>query len=200
MSTQRRNTAGYRMSQLLTKGETVFHLKDLAALWGITNYNTMRTTVKRYCAAGLLHRVYKGLYSVFPKEKVSPLLLGAKAIHQYCYLSTESILFMEGYISRKITYFTFVSAKSHKFYIGKNQFMSRQLKPAYLFIPEGLSVKDGIWKANTERAIADMLYFSPKYHFDRPIDWKKVKTIQQKIGYPLTPDRYVDPSFKRRST
>lgn len=181
------------MAQLLTTEERIFHLKDLSVLWNVENYNTLRTTIKRYCKNGLLHRIYKGFYSVIPNEKIDPALLGAKAIHGYCYLSTESILFSEGYISRKITYFTFVSEKSKRIFIGENQYLSRQLKPAHLFNPEGLILKNGLWQATIYRAIADMLYFSPKYHFDREIDWKKVKKMQQKIAYPLTPNRYVNP-------
>lgn len=178
--------------------EKVFHLKDLAVLWNINNYNTLRTTIKRYCANGLIHRIYKGFYSAVPKEKIAPVFLGMKAIHGYAYLSTESILFLEGYISRKITYFTFAGEKSRKFFIGENQFMSRQLAPDYLFNPSGLIMKDGILRADIYRAIADMLYFNPKFHFDREIEWKEIKKMQQKIGYPLTPDRYVDSRSGRR--
>ena len=41
----------------------------------------------------------------------------------------------------------------------------------------------GVFVANTERAIADMLYFQPNYNFDADniIDWKLVKNYQQQI-------------------
>ena len=193
MSTQKTNITARRVSQLLAMDERIFHLKDLATLWGIENYNTLRTTIKRYCQNGLLYSIYKGFYSVLPVEKIDTLLLGVKAIHGYCYLSTESILFSEGYISRKVTYFTFVGEKSTRFFIGKNQYMSRQLKSTSLFNPEGISTKNGMLQANIYRAIADMLYFSPKYHFDKEINWKMIQEIQRKIGYPLTPNRYAHP-------
>jgi hypothetical protein len=47
-----------------------------------------------------------------------------------------------------------------------------------------LSIK-GIFMASTERAVADMLYFNPKYHFDIPesINFDTVKSIQKEIGY-----------------
>lgn len=192
MSTQKRNSCGERMARLLVANEKVFHLKDLALLWKITNYNTLRTTVKRYCQKSLINHIYKGLYSVEPKEKVDPLLLGKKIIHGYCYLSTESILFIEGYISRKIVTFTFVSSSSKRYCVGKNQYRIRQLKSKFLFNSEGLIDRNGILYANVYRAIADMLYFNPQFHFDREIDWKEVKKMQLKIGYPLTPNRYVD--------
>ena len=192
MSTQKPNLTGARIALLMNSCERLFHIKDLAVLWNIGDYNTLRTTVKRYSASGLIHRIYKGFYAVVPAEKIDPLLLGAKAIHEYCYLSTESILFIAGYISRKITYHTFVSAKSKRFFIGKNQYLSRQLKTEFLFNPAGLQTKNGILQANLDRAIADMLYFNPKFHFDRKVNWRKIKVMQKKLGYPLTPKRYVN--------
>ena len=46
--------------------------------------------------------------------------------------------------------------------------------------------KSGNLVATTERAVADMLYYNPKYHFDfsDSIDFEKVKHIQKEIGYP----------------
>lgn len=180
------------MAELFKANERVFHMRDLAILWNITDNNLLRTTVKRYCKKGLIYRLYKGLYSIVSQKALDPILLGKKAISGYSYLSTEHILFREGYISRKIVFITFVSEKSKRFTIGENQFLSRQLKLEFLFNPAGLIEKDAVLEANIDRAIADMLYFNPKFSFDRPIDWKKVKKIQQAVGYPLTPTRYVD--------
>ncbi len=191
MSTQKNNITGKRLAKLLAQDEKILHSKDLANLWNIANNNTLRTTLKRYCKNQLLYRIYKGFYSVVKPEKVDPGILGAKAIHGYCYLSTESVLFFEGYISKKITSHTFVAEKSRRFTIGKNLYRSRQLNTKYLFNPEGVEIKNSLKQANVYRAIADMLYFSPKYHFDREVDWEKVKNMQKKIGYPLTPTRYA---------
>ncbi len=46
-------------------------------------------------------------------------------------------------------------------------------------------MRDGVNYATVERAVADLLYFNPKYYFDgnSRIDWKKVKEIQGIIGY-----------------
>lgn len=193
MSTQRINSAGARMAQLFKANEKIFHIRDLALLWDITDNNALRTTIKRYCKKGLIYRIFKGLYSVIPQEKLDLFLLGEKVIHNYCYISTESILFLCGYISHKITTITFISEKSERFNVAGQEYRSRQLKRDFLYHPEGLIEKDGVLYANTDRAIADMLYFNPKFHFDRPIDWEKVKKIQRTIGYPLTTNRYVDP-------
>jgi len=36
-----------------------------------------------------------------------------------------------------------------------------------------------------ERAVADILYFNPKFYFDSPnlINWTKVEEIKKKVGY-----------------
>ena len=46
-------------------------------------------------------------------------------------------------------------------------------------------LQNGVQIANTERAVADILYFKPKFHFDNEaqIDWKKVRALQTCIGY-----------------
>lgn len=181
-----------RFAQIARIGEVVFHAKDLASLWQIKNPNTLYTTVKRYIKKGSLFRIYKGFYSIKPVEQIAPFLLGVKALHEFAYISTEIVLFNAGIIQQSISAITLVSSKSKKFSIGDNQFISRKLDEKYLFNPVGVSEKSGIKMASIERAIADLLYFNTKAHFDgdKLIDWKKVKKLQKEIGYPLTADRY----------
>ncbi len=59
------------------------------------------------------------------------------------------------------------------------------MQDKFLFNDKGIVKKDGIKRANLERAVADMLYYDPYYHFDAPnlINWKKVKEIQKIIGF-----------------
>ena len=59
------------------------------------------------------------------------------------------------------------------------------MNPKYLYNNTGIYMKDNQRIALTERAVADMLYFNPKYHFDRKdvINWEKVKEIKKEIGY-----------------
>jgi len=185
MSTGYNNDASGRFADLARMGETVFHARDLANLWRIENNNTLYTTLKRYFRRGLLFRIYKGLYSLKPVGEIDPLLLGAKALHRYAYVSTETILAEAGLIQQKINRITFVSAKSIKFSIGDNGYQSRQLADKFLFHPAGIVKKDGIFIATPERAVADLLYFNPQAFFDAAhlIGWRKVKRIQKEIGY-----------------
>lgn len=178
------------MALLAKKQEVIFHINDLANLWKITDRNTLRVTLKRYTDNGLLHRIYRGFYSFQPLSELDPIVLGAKALHAFCYLSTETILWQNGFISQKPSAETFISGMSRSFEIGPHRFKSRRLHDRYLYQPTHLLTKNGVKLAMPERAIADMLYFNPRFHFDRPIQWQKIKKVQMDIGYPLTPWRY----------
>ncbi len=176
----------YRLSELIKIDRKIYHSNDLALLWDITNKNTLYTTIKRYVQKGVLIPIYKGLYSTVPLNQLNPLELGKAIIHRYTYLSTESVLAQAGVISQATYLVTFVSNLPKKVTVGSMTFLFRKLKEEYLNNPCGVTYQNGIFVANTERAVADMLYFNPKYHFDVSgnIDFEKVKSIQKEVGYP----------------
>lgn len=170
---------------LAALGESVFHAQDLANLWEITDKNTLHTTLKRYAKQGLLYRVFRGLYAIKPIDKIDPLLLGVRIVHEFAYISAETVLASEGIILQEIPYTTIVSPKSMTFSIGGKKFKSRKLAEIYLFNPVGIEIKNGVRIASLERAVADMLYFNPRAYFDgrELIDWKKVEKLQKQMGY-----------------
>ncbi len=174
-----------KSSMLLKDGRCLYHIQDLAVLWGVSNSNTLHTTISRYMKRGILNNIYKGFYSTKTLSNISPLLLGLASIHRYGYLSTENILVEEGVIFQDIKYITIVSNVSKRFQINKNDFLVRKMKEIYLKNDTGIILKDGIRKAVLERAVADLLYFNPNYYFDntKNINWRKVKDIQKIIGY-----------------
>ena len=176
----------YRISKLIKLDRKIYHSNDLALLWGITNKNTLYTTIKRYVQKGVLTPIYKGLYSTVPLSQLDPLELGRAIIHRYTYLSTESILAAAGVISQVTYVHTFISDSSKRVSVGSLSFLFRQLKDEYLHNPIGIENRNGVFVAILERAVADMLYFNPKYHFDvrDSIDFAKVKFIQKEVGYP----------------
>lgn len=176
----------YRINELLKIDRKIYHSNDLAILWDITNKNTLYTTIKRYVKKGVLIRIYKGLYSTVALPELDPLELGKAIIHRYTYLSTESVLSQAGVISQVTYRYTFVSDISKKVTVGSMPFLYRQLKDEYLYNPTGVVNQNGVFIATLERAVADMLYFNPKYHIDIPgsLDWEKVRFIQQEVGYP----------------
>ena len=176
----------YRIDTLIKLDRKLYHTHDLAIGWGITNKNTLYTAIKRYVKIGVLISVRKGLYSTVPLFQLSQIDLGVALVHKYAYLSTESILVKNGVISQNVFYTTFVSSVSNKIEVKDQRFLYRKLKDEFLYNQEGVYRKNGVYRATTERAVADILYFDPKYHFDlvEKIDFNKVKTIQKKVGYP----------------
>lgn len=194
MSTLKNNITAKRIAFLASRGEQLFHIRDLANLWNISNANTLRVTLKRYTQDGILFRIYRGFYSLAPLDKLDPIIIGAKALHTFCYLSTESVLYREAYISQHIHQHTFVSSTSSRFTIGDHHFRSRQLSDRFLYNPAGVTVVAGYKIASPVRAICDMLYFDSHYHFDRPVDWQAIQHMQELIGYPITPHRYDPPA------
>jgi hypothetical protein len=176
----------YRITQLLQLDRNLFHTNDLAVLWGIDNRHNLYVTVSRYIDRGVLFPIYKGLYSTVPIPSLDPLELGVAIIHRYTYLTTESVLSQAGIISQRVYDYTFVADRSKRITVGQWSFRYRKLKDEYLYHPAGIVNQNGIFIASTERAVADMLYFNPKYHFDVPesINFDKVRSIQKEIGYP----------------
>lgn len=192
MSTLSKNISACRVALLASTGRLLFHEGDLAALFGVTNANTVRVTLHRLAQAGVLHRIQRGLYSIVPPESIDPVTLGGALLHRFCYLTTESVLQREGYILQDIGAVTFVSAASLRRQILGHRIVSRRLHPRFLHNHCGLELCGGVLQATPERAIADMLYFDPWYHFDRPVDWARVAALQRAVGYPLTPHRHAD--------
>jgi predicted transcriptional regulator of viral defense system len=176
----------YRMSELIRLDKKLYHTNDLAVLWGIANKQTLYMTITRYVDKGILFPVFKGLYSTIPLASLSPLDLGKAIIHRYTYLTTESVLSQSGIISQRVYDHTFVADQSKRVRVDQWSFRFRKLKATYLYNPTGITNQNGIFVASADRAVADMLYYNPRYHFDVPesIDFDRVKLIQKEIGYP----------------
>jgi len=175
----------YRINELLKLDRKLYHTNDLAILWKITNKNTLYTTIKRYVKKDILIPVFKGLYATVPISQLNPLELGIAIIHNKAYLTTESVLAEQGIIAQALYMYTFVSSVSKKAVVGDRVFLYRKLKDIYLNNPSGIKEENGVFIATIERAVADMLYFNPKYHFDlsKSINWDLVKKIQKEVGY-----------------
>ncbi len=176
------------ISQILRNNELIYHSKDLGVLWGISNQNTLYTTLKRYCQKGLLFRIYKGMYSIKPINEIHPWLIGIKAIHNYAYISTETVLIQEGLLMQDIPYITLVCSQSKEFEIAGHKYRSRQLQDKFLFQNTGLKLKNGVLCATPQRALADLLYFNPLIHIDNQTAYKRlnVSKLQKEMGYNVS--------------
>ena len=168
---------------LLSQERKIFHTADLALLWGVENGNTLRTTISRYLKSGTLMGLQKGLYSTVEPIRLDPIELARAMIHSMSYLSCESILVEQGVIHQVLGVMTFVGQRSQNFVLpGHNlQVKVRQLAPRFLYNP--LGVMDG--RADTERALADLLYYNPLYHPDSPgqINQDRLLHYQKLLGY-----------------
>ena len=184
-----RVSAGERISRIATLGEAVFHASDLANLWGIANKNTLHRTLFRYVAGGLIHRIYKGLYTVKNISEINPFLLGVKVIHSPAYVSCESALYQNGILNQPPQEITLVSRFSKHFSIAGINYRSRKMRDEFLFNDAGIETKNGVRVASLPRAVADMLYFNPRKYFDDGnsdlINWNKVKKIADAVGYDI---------------
>ena len=176
----------YRISELLQQDRKLYHTNDLAILWGIASKNTLYRTITRYIDKGILFPIYKGLYSTVPVSALNPLQLGQAILHRFTYLSTESVLAQAGVISPRVYDYTFVADQSKRVSMGQWSFRFRKLKEEYLHHPAGIIQNNDTFVASLERAVADMLYFNPHYHFDVPqsIDFNQVNALRKEIGYP----------------
>lgn len=159
-----------KLNMLLKSGQNLYHTQDLAVLWGVTNRNTLYTTIKRYVKRGILIKLTKGLYSKVLLGEIDKYVLGTALIHKFCYVSCETVLAQEGVINQQILPVTFVSSVSIKIEFKGTLYIYRKLKPEILLDPAGVEKKDGYFIASKERAISDMLYFDPKYYLDNKND------------------------------
>lgn len=176
-------------TQLLRANRTLFHTQDLRVLWGISNSNTLYTTIKRYVQREVLFPVQKGLYSTVPLSKLDPWALGVVAVHAYAYISCESILAKTGYINHIPEVITLVGSQVKKFELDGKRFVVRQLADQFLFRPEGVTVENGVRQATAVRALADLLYFNPHTQLDASVPWGSIRNMQKDLGYPVTKRR-----------
>lgn len=169
---------------LIQQPQKLFHTSDLKTLWNILNQNTLHKTIARLVKKGVLISLQKGFYSIVPLNQLDPVEIGFRAINHFSYLSTESVLSKNGIINQSPNKITFVSRAPAHFTINDNLYLVRQLKPQCLNNTIGIiQNNNGVFVANNERAVADMLYFQPNYHFDADnlIDWKLVKNYRKQI-------------------
>lgn len=175
----------YRIDVLLKQDRRLFHTRDLAVLWGVTNDNTLYTHISRYVKKGILQAVWKGLYATVPVSDINPFELGLSMLHRYAYISCEYVLARSGAIFQSSDTITLVSTISRSFTMAGHHYVVRQMSEGLVYQTPGISVSDGIRMANPERAAADMLYYQPNFHFDNrlAINWTTVKVIQKEVGF-----------------
>lgn len=175
----------HRINQLIKSGQTLFRTADLQVLWEIDNPNTLYSAVQRALRQGVLTRIQKGLYTLAGISQVEPIQLGQKAIHDYAYLSTETVFSQAGVIQQLVPAFTFISTQSKKLQLLGKEYRYRQMKPIFLYNKLGVQSEAGLFRASPERAAADLLYYNPLAYLDNKeaLDWELVLSIQKQVGF-----------------
>ncbi|MBN1373780.1 hypothetical protein JW962_00385 [Candidatus Dojkabacteria bacterium] len=154
---------------LLKQKRKIFKTDDFTIIWKISNKNTLLTTIKRYVKDKTLHRIRKGLYSVVPLAELDPFLVGTSYVKGFCYVSLQTVLELHGLINQFSQKITLIGNRSINFSVNNTQFLCKKLSPKYLNNSEGINLEGEYPIATRERAIADILYFNPKFHFDKDI-------------------------------
>jgi predicted transcriptional regulator of viral defense system len=175
----------YYQKALLEHDQHVFRTADLAVLWGISNKNTLRTTIKRYMQRGILYPIMRGLYSTRSLNKLHPYELGCAIAGSYSYVSTETVLSHEGIINQIPHAITLIGKKKKDVTIAGQRFAVRVFAEKFLVQRVGIHETPTYSIASLERAVADMLHIRSTYYFDNMVsfDQKKVDEMIVKIGY-----------------
>lgn len=161
-----RTPRGTNLSKLNTLSKNIFRTSELGLLWGIHNRNTLYITITRYTKDGLLFRLYKGLYSKKPVTSLHPFEIACAVAGPYSYISTESVLAMNGIIMQQPSMVTAIGLKNTKVDVVGHRIMVRSLSPSYLHNRNGIEDKGLYSIATVERAIADIEHYDKAYYLD----------------------------------
>ncbi len=172
-------------SRLTVQGKKIFRSSELALIWGITNKNTLHTTLVRYQRRGLLCRLTTGIYSVLPFDRLNPYEIGVAIAGPLSYISCETVLADEGLINQPVFGITLVGKKRKEFTINQQKFLCRYLNAKYLVNRLGVENKDGYAIASPLRATADLKFVLPNYHLDgiNQINKKDLQKLNKQLGY-----------------
>lgn len=165
--------------------KNVFTTRDLAVLWSIQDKNTLWTAIKRYVASGKLYRIKKGVYSKLPLNKLHDYEVACVLCGPLSYITLETTLSKAGALLQNITSITLAGQKSQTINFGNKVLRCRQMKPEYLVNRAGIDDTETFSQATPERALADLLYYKPKYYLDNPLAVNQEKTLELKkeLGY-----------------
>lgn len=174
-----RKSQGLLLKQLNNYDKNIFSIKELALLWDISNKNTLYTTLKRYVEDDILYRIKNGVYSKKSLDKLHQFEIACAVAGSYSYISTETVLALEGIIMQSVYDITTIGKKTLKTTVGNHNITVRSLSEESLINRKGIYKKDNYYIATKERALADMQHYKRDYYFDNElsIDKKELKDI-----------------------
>ncbi len=142
--------------------DQVFNLKDIAVLFGETNFSTLSQKLNYYVRTGKLLNPRKGIYA---KPGYSAEELAGK-IYTPSYISLEYVLQQAGVVFQYDSRVTCVSYLSREIEVQAKTLSYRKIKGEILANMKGLELRSNVWVATPERACLDLLYLDKNYFFD----------------------------------
>lgn len=168
-----RNGNKNRISLLNDYERNIFTSNDLGLIWEIKDDNLLWTTLKRYTKAGVLYRLKKGIYSKKPISKLHPYEIGCALSGTLSYISTETVLSVEGFMMQAVNKITLVGRKNLEFSINQTDYVCRYVNSVFLINRIGIRDETHYSVASPERALADMYHLSPRYYIDNTLSVKE---------------------------
>ena len=158
------------LKTLKVLNKSYFTVADLEKILGLKR-ESLYVVLSRLVKCGALTRLKRGVYqSEFQSFEPAKI---ANELYYPSYLSFESALSQYSILSQIPYCLTFATTNgSKKITLGKTEIEYRQLKDSYFF---GYVLKEGIYIAELEKAIADQLYMISKGRaVDSTAEWSLV--------------------------
>lgn len=157
---------------------TVFRLRDIAMLTGITNFQALNQKLNYHVSTGKLKNPRRGIYvkSNYDLEEL------ACTIYAPSYISLEYILQKSGIIFQYDSRITSMSYLSRIIEVENRSFIFRKLKGELLVNTSGIIRQSNqVNRATPERAFLDTLYLTPEFYFDN------LNPLNKELVYKLLP-------------
>lgn len=176
-----------RLKILSDAGRTVFSLKNLQSLWGLSPQNT-KIVASRMAQKHLIIRIARGYYAITEELNIYEL---ANLIISPSYVSLNSSLFFHGISFQVSNTITSVGLLNYQKRVSSRLFKYYSMKKSLFFNLEGIEYKKNLAIARPERAILDCLYFGILPNVDnydklnitylKKVSFLYPKTVQKKI-------------------
>lgn len=157
---------------------TVFRLKEIALITGLSNFQSLNKRLNYAVRTGKIANPRKGIYTL-PEYDIEEL---SCKIFTPSYISLEYVLQQSGVIFQYDSRITSVSYLTREIEVAGSLLSYRKVKGEILSNPYGiLQLKEHVNIASAERAFLDILYLAPETYFDH------LKPLNQKEIYQMLP-------------
>lgn len=150
------------ITHILRQPQTVFTIKQLAALLNEQETSRIVKRMYYYVHSGQILSLQRGVYA---KPGYNPEEL-ACVLYAPCYLSLEYVLQKAGVVFQYDSSMTLISYRNRTLEIDGHTISYRQMRGGQIADMRGIVNNGLVNMATPERAFLDVLYLNPQYHFD----------------------------------